>query len=287
MQKLIIQKEILELEAKLLSISKSVFDVSNVDTINEWIVKVLKANNKLSKNFHLPTQQEIKDALSTLIQNNSLITVPIANLLARRISEFISTIDDVYNHRLRGQALDGLLTAFVPLVQLVNKHNDNITQPKSIKLVAKALENNRLHVYKSNPREPDLRVVLRAFYEDKDRSQRRVIDEILNFVLSQLKMNKTTNGFISQPRHMWWAVQTLFSEADDRWLQRNKRELQRILDHLINKVVEYSPRTDISFYSVVPELDSIYNERTWVTINAIRLFKHNIEKYVSSDTVDS
>lgn len=284
MQKRNIQTEILNTEKKLLDISEKVFAINDIDTMNDWIVKVLNEKNDLAKNFHLPTNPQIKKALLTLIQNSSLLTHPIVNLLSKRISAFIATIGDLYNHPLRGAKLKPFLSNFEPLIKQVKKYNDNFEHSKSIKLISDALKANRLHIYKSSPKEPDLRVALRAFYEDKTRNQSEAIKSILDFVLSQLIKHEKQSGFISQPRHSWWAVLTLFAEADETWLTKNKPQLNKIIRHLINEV-EYSPRADTDFASIVPELDSIYNEKTWVTINAIRLFKHEIENYLQPSLV--
>ena len=185
---------------------------------------------------------------------------------------------------VRGAILKPLLSNFEPLIKLVSKYNYNFEHSKTIPLVHNALEGHRLHIFKSSSKESDLRVALRAFYEDKNRDDKSAVIAILNFVFDQLKKEVKQSGYISQPRHAWWAVLTILSEADSSWLNKNKSFINKIIKHLIS-VIEYSPRVDRDFTSIVPELDSVFNEKTWVTINAIRLYKKNISKYISRNTM--
>src|SRR5262245_14858546 len=151
MEKLAIQKEITIVEFKLLDISKKIFEIKGIDSMNDWIVKVLKTEPDIAEYFHLPIQQKVKSPLLQLLEIPSLLTHPLVNLLSKRIGAFIATIGDLYNHALRGAALDPLLNNFESLIKHVKKYNDNYEHSKTIKLISDALKANRLHIYKSSP----------------------------------------------------------------------------------------------------------------------------------------
>lgn len=287
MNKATLQKEILETEKIILTLSEKAFAIKDIDSMGDWIIWILKREPELSRYLHFPSQKKIKGALINLLEVNSHLTHPIVYLLSNRIAAYIATIEDLYNHPLRGSVLSPMLTNFEPLIKLIKKYKDNYEHPKTIQLICDALKGHRLHIYKSSPNEPDLRVALRAFYEDKNRDNFEAITTILDFVFQQLSEEKTNHGFISQPRHAWWALQTIVKEADSSWLNKNKTDLNNILKHLLSaSVIEYSPRTDMDFTSRVPELDSPYNEKTWTTINAIRILKNNAALYLPAKTIE-
>ncbi|HKR04926.1 MAG TPA: hypothetical protein VJY62_09840 [Bacteroidia bacterium] len=286
MNKIILQKEILESEKLLLNLSEKVFGIENLDSMADWIIKLLELDSDLHRYLHFPSQKKIKKALSTLIKNDSDLTQPLLYLLSNRIGAYIATIDDIYNHPFRSAILDRLSSNFESLFKLLNKYRDNYEHIKTVSLIADALIGHRLNIYKSSLKETDLRVVLRTLYEDTDRSNKKVINTILNFVFSQLQHELKKNGYIQPPRHCWWAVNTIFSEAEDQWLRNNKTELNKILKHLLStSEIAFSPRTDIDYTNIVPEIDSAYNEKTWIAINAIRLLKNDISPYIPEKTI--
>lgn len=276
-----IQSKILEAENQLLFQSERVKAIADVDTINNWIVTVLSSDAVLSKSLNFPQDKKSKKALLTLIKERSPITEPLVSLLAKRIFDFIGTISEVHNHHMRGPKLEPLLNNYQPLLNLVFKYHEEYEVRKTITSVFEALQARRLHIYKSRPKEPDIRVILRALYEDKAREDTAAVQGMLDFIFEQLRKHVIQTGFIAQPRHVWWAILTLITEAEDSWLEKNQFEINNIVNHVLMEV-EYIPRSD-DFGNFVPELDSKSNERSWGTINQIRLLKRNLTLYVEKD----
>lgn len=198
-----------------------------------------------------------------------------------RIREFVATIGEVHSHPLRGASLEPLMTNLGPLLAQLRDYSETHEHKKTIALVNEALRDHRLHIYKSRTDEPDLRVVLRAFYEDRTATDPVSSKGLLDFVLDQLTGEYKRSGTISQPRHAWWALFTVFDRAPNSWLAEHHSQLSRIICRLF-AVVEYSPRVDRYTTSFVPELDSAFNEMAWVTINALRILKSPGSVHISA-----
>ena len=273
-----IQASTLAAESDLLDLSQRILKVGQVDTLNGWIVRVIREEPKLARYLHFPADNACRDALLTLVERQSLLNTPIIHLLAERISVFVAHLRDVHSHAMRGPTLESLVDNVKPMEALLRNYRQRFARPKKIPLVLEAINNHRLHLYKERPGEPDLRVALRAFYEDTDRSNEAANKGILDFVFDILK--RETGSHLSQPRHVWWALLTLFREADEEWLHQRRKPLAVIIRHWLS-LEHYAPRADRDFTTVTPELDSITNERAWVTINAMRLVLLGIETVFS------
>lgn len=283
MSKKAIKDEIDLTEATIFRLSQRVRSMSEIDSMSDWIATVLQAETDLAKYLHLPSDKKTRNALLVIIRSNSQLSHPVINLLANRIGAYIATLTDLYNLPMRGKKLDPLLDNFQPLIDLLAKYRSNHEHAKTISSISDALKRQRLHIFKSGPREPDLRVALRAFYEDKNRENRAAVLNILEFIALQLRSEVRQSGYIAQPRHLWWAILTLVAEGRRAWLIARKMELNRVVKHALHQL-EYLPKIDADFTSIAPELDSTYNEKTWTTINAIRILKKDIAQYVSAKT---
>ena len=111
---------------------------------------------------------------------------------------------------------------------------------------------------------------------DKDRDNKAEVNGLVLFLFKQLKANLKKRRTITNPRHAWWAFLDIVSESENRWLEENKNSLNRILKSLI---------ADTVYTFDVPNTKSIYYERIWVTINAIKIYKSNIKLFVSQKTI--
>lgn len=282
MEKQTILQEIFLIEKKLSEVSLKVKQAEVFASIDLWIEHVLKSDLQLANHFAIPTAERIRKALLTLITTNSPLTMPILNLLSTRIASYIAIIDDLKPHPMIGPAASSILDDFLPLVSLVHKYDIHFEQNKSIQLIRQALESNRLHIYQSYSKEPHLRIVLKTLQLDKSRDDKESVQYLLNFLFDQLKQNILQKGFILQPRHGWWALLDLMEESDPEWLLQNHDDLNEILQSFL-RATEYVPTTDPT--SVVPEMNSTYNEEIWVTINMMRFYKTSIDKFVPAETM--
>lgn len=277
-----IQASTLLAESELLELSQSIRKIGHLDTLNGWIAQVIRNEPKLARHLHFPSDPDCKSALLTLVERPSPLSTPIVHLLAERITIFVSHLRELNSHIMRGPTLEPLLENIEQMEKLFRSYRNRFARPKTISSVFEAINSRRLHLYKERRDEPDLRVALRAFYEDADRMDRAAIVGILEFVLSLLA--NESGGHLSQPRHVWWALLTMFKEGDEAWLHDNRKKLSAIIRHWIS-LEHYAPRDDKGFTTVTPELDSITNERAWVTINAMRLIVREIETTFSSQLI--
>lgn len=263
--------EIVRCEQELLEASTRIRSIKHADTMVGWITEVLETNEILSKQLHLPTDEGVKNALLTILKSDSQLKHPIVTLLAQRIAAFVATAKDVARHPLCSEHLTALEKNCQLLLGLLGQYQLNYEHRKTVKLIKDALKGQRLHIYKSTSQETDLRVALRAFYEDSNRDDKASVLYVLEFILQQLVQEVRKPGHISQPRHAWWAVHTLFKEGSSNWIKANGTKLNKVIQHLLAKI-EYVPSRDMDFTSIVPELHSPENEQIWMAINAIGVY---------------
>ncbi|HKO95557.1 MAG TPA: hypothetical protein VJU86_01095 [Pyrinomonadaceae bacterium] len=284
MERSAILKETFLVESKLLEVSKRVKNAEEFATIETWIRHLLKTDPNLAKHFVIPTERLLKKALLDLVTIESSLTKPVLNLLSTKIASYVVVIDDLRVHPMIGPVVQDILDNFQPLVELVRKHDFHVEHPKTIEMIRRALEDNRLHIYQSFPREPNIRIVLKTLQLDTSRTDRKSLQYLLKFLFDQLNQNLQQPGFISQPRHAWWALLDLVQESDIGQLHKMQSELNEILLSFL-RAVEYIPK-EADPASVVPEMNSVYNEEVWVTLNMMRLYRTCIHELVPHSTVE-
>lgn len=285
MDKNLILEEILTIETKLIDVSKKVKNAEEFDSIESWVRHVLKNDHELAKHFVIPTDSRLRNALLNLITINSPLTQPVLNLLSTRIASYVAVIEDLKAHPMIGPAVNIILDNFQPLLALVHRHDFHFEQTKNIETIRQALEHNRLHVYQSYPKEPPIRVVLKTLQLDKSRLDIESLQYLLDFLFDQLKKNLEQPGFISQPRHAWWAYLDLLEESEAEWLQTKREDLNEILSMFL-RAIEYIPK-EADSSSVVPEMNSPFNEEVWVTINMMRVYRTCIHELLPHETVQA
>ncbi|GAA4337820.1 hypothetical protein GCM10023149_47480 [Mucilaginibacter gynuensis] len=281
-----LQKEILESENLLLDLSKQAFTIKKVDSMADWIVNVLNEDGTLPTYLHFPTERKLRTAIVTLIKNVSGLTNPLVHLLSNRIGVYLGTVDDVFLHPLRSAVLDNIVHNFTPLNKLLHKHKNNFKHVKTLLIIANALKENNLDIYKSHLKDTDLRVVLRALFQDKNRDDNDAVHAVLEYSFSELQKEMKKNGYIQPHRHCWWAIYTIFREANQNWLQDHKLQLENVLEYLISLPdSNLYPRLDVDYGNVVPEINSLFNEKAWITINIIRILKSDLTAIISVKTI--
>jgi hypothetical protein len=283
MEKAAILEEIFTVESSLLEVSTKVRNAKESDSIESWIRHLLKHDPELAKHFVIPTEARIKKPLLDLVTIDSPLTKPILNLLATRIASYVAIIDDLRVHPMIGPKVREILDNFEPLVNLVRKHDFHFEQTKSIEMIRQALIDHRLPIYQSFPKEPNIRIVLKTLQLDRSRADRESLQHLLDFLFDQLKNNLRHPGFISQPRHAWWALLDLLRESDAGWLNEKRKDLNKILLSFL-RAIEYSPK-ESDLASVVPEMNSSYNEGVWVTVNMMHIYRTSIHKLLPSSTI--
>jgi hypothetical protein len=279
-----IASEVVRLEDDLLAYSQRIAQIKSADSFSNWIIDVLDRDQLLARQLRLPCDSPARKALLTLLSTSSELNHPLTVLLAQRTSAFIATIRDVYRHPLRGHRLDSLSDNLQTLTQLLHRYQTNYEHKKTIRLVAHALRDHRLHLFKTNPNEPDLRVILRAFYEDPNRDELEAKSELLEFTLDQLSKDARKARQIFQPRHIWWGVATIFKEATPAWAHERRQALNLVIRSNLGET-DYAPRKDLDFSSIVPELHSPENEEMWVAINAIGTYLSPLASVISRSNV--
>jgi hypothetical protein len=262
--------EVRRLEDELLRASERIREVGTNDSLAGWLIKVLKSDDELARQFALPTEPKVTKALLVLLETDSAIQTPLITLLAQRVSAFVATIRDIAKHPLSSSRVSAIAENTREFVELLNRYEVNYDRRKTIPLVAESLKEHRSHIYKSSPRESDLRVALRAFYEDKEREEVEGVDFLLDFVMSELLEEVRHPGHLPQPRHAWWAVQTLLQEGRTEWLNTQRSSLNKVVAHLLSQV-EYRPSRELDYTSFVPELHSRDNEDLWAAINGCKI----------------
>jgi len=278
-----ILQEIDTLENKLLIVSKKIEKAREFGSIELWIAHVLERDRELATHFVIPTDARIRRALLTLIKTNSPLTLPIIKLLSTRIASYIAIIDDLRYHPMIGPTLKAILDNFEPLERLIRTHDVHFEPTKSIDVIHQALKDNRLSIYQSYPREPDLRIVLKTLQQDASRDDEESLHYLLEFLFAQLKRNLIQPGLISQQRHGWWALLDLLVESDPEWLDKNREDLSSILLSFLNAPPDTPGTWDPT--SVVPEMNSRYNEKVWVSINMMRVYRTSIDKFIPPLTI--
>lgn len=274
MDKTAILQEISAIESKLLEVSQRVKHAERFDSIDSWIQYILEDDHELARHFVIPTSPRIRQPLLDLITINSPLNKPIVKLLSTRIASYVAVIDDLKVHPMIGPVVNIITDNFQPLVKLVRNYDIYFEQKKTIKLIHQALEANRLHVYESFPKEPSIRIVLKTLQLDTSRDDGESVQALLGFLFEQLKWNLRQPGSISQPRHAWWALLDLLEESEPEWLTEHRDILNETLTGFL-AATEYQPREQEPT-SVVPEMNSIYNEKVWVTVNMLRVYRANI-----------
>ncbi|HET8863024.1 MAG TPA: hypothetical protein VFM94_07225 [Solirubrobacterales bacterium] len=258
------------LEDELLQASERIRDVGSTDSLAGWLVEVLKKDRELARQFALPTDPKVTKALLVLLETASSLRTPLVTLLAQRTSAFIATIHDIAEHPFSSDRVSTVEENMKGVVDLLADYEVNYDRRKTIPLVAESLREHRTNIYKISPQESDLRVTLRAFYEDDARDDVEAIDFLLEFVLRELLEEVRRPGHLPQPRHSWWAVQTLFCEGRLDWLQGKRPSLNKVVAHLVSQL-EYRPSRELDYTSFVPELYSAANEELWAAINGCKV----------------
>lgn len=262
-------EDVLALEERLARTAEFAAGLPPFDTIGALLHALLQDSSQHSTYLGLPTSRAVRDALLTLLDDDGVLRMPLLTLLAQRLGAFIATLRDIRAHPRASTGAQAAAGAFIQIEQLVARFELNYEARKTVRGVADALRDGRLHAYKVTAQEPDIRVVLRAFYEDDRRDDIDSISTLLDYVLHELKQESLQPGRISQPRHAWWGVITLFDEAPKEWLVTNRQHLRRITTALARRS-DYKPTRDSDYVSVAPELHSPDNEDCWVAINALR-----------------
>ncbi|WP_298199974.1 hypothetical protein [Desulfosporosinus sp.] len=279
-----ILNEIDLIEGKLVAVSERIKEARSYDSLEAWLTHIIKDDQEIAKLFLIPTDKQIRKAILILISKSSSVTQPLVTLLATRIASFISTTIDFNSHPMRGLQTEQIINNLNSLVDLTEKYDSYYQSVKSIDLVSQALKRGRLHIYKSFNWEPDLRVVLQTLQMDKNRDNVDAVTTLTNFIFEQLKDNLSKRGAISYPRHAWWAFKDLLSESSNDWIKQNENMINSILKNLIEDTEYDIPTSALKKY--VPELNTSYYERIWVTINAIKIYKSKNREFITSTNMN-
>lgn len=277
MKKRTIIEELFAVESKLLEVSTKI-KAEGFDSIESWIEHVLEHDHDLAQYFLIPNEPHIRQSLLNVIRSNTFLPRTVLNALAIRIASYIASTGDLKSHPLGDDAVATIVNNFYPLTKLVKRHTSYSEHKASIERIAVALRDSRLHIYKTYAGESDLRVVLKTLQVDQSRDDGPALQYLLEFLFHQLMKNLEQREFISQPHHAWWALLDLFSESSSDWLHNHSSDLDKIIGSLLRDT-EYIPRA-IDPASVLPELNSVYYEKIWITINMMRIYKTNVAEYV-------
>ena len=261
---------IARLEDEILSTTEAIAAIKHIDSMAGWLVEVLLKDARLARALGLPTAPPVSKAVLTLLRTESELRHPLTTLVAQRTAAFISTLREIYAHPLARDDVRTIAEHISVLEGLVEHYQLNYKHRKTVRAVAQALAGRRMHLLKVSPQEPDLRVALRAFYEDPSREDRAAVDALLGFALEELLAEAKRPGHIGQPRHAWWALFTVIKEASPDWIAAQAADVNRAAKQLLSRG-EYVPGKDVDYTSVVPDLHSPENEQPWVAINALRI----------------
>lgn len=284
MNKKVILEEIRSIELKLLGISTKVYEAKNYSSVEHWIKYILEKDKDLARYFLIPIEEPVVGSIITLITINSSMAQPMINLLSNRIGTLNSAIPDIRQHPVSGKIISTVLENFGPLLKLLKKYNAYHEQSKNIDLVCKALKENRLHLYKRSSNDPDVRVILKTLQLDKSRDNKEDLNYLLNFLFTQLQRNHKQAGFINPPHYAWWSLLDVVTESEDEWLQANTEALNNILAHFLD-ANEYIPSV-IDFTSIIPEINSVYYQKIWITIDMIRIVMSDKSRIFAKEILD-
>lgn len=279
-----IKEKISTEEETLINLLLEVEQTLDVDTITSWFVKVLKSYPNICEKFSLPTNPQLKNALLKILTTESSIKNPISYLLTNRLEQYLASLPDICSHSMSSQSIKDSMEIYYRLNRLIN-FNKSASQNKSISAIANALKNHRLHLYKESNNETDLRVVLRSFYEDKNDGNKNERSLLLDFIMLQLLNESNQPGLISERRHLWWSIYTLFSESDYKWLSINQNDIENLIKYILN-LPEYSPSGDALSKSPTPELITVENDKLWETINICRVLITDLSCKITQPTIE-
>ena len=278
----VIEKHLHIYEDRIALITSKINEISACDSFQEWLEYVITNDSGLASCLGLPTNEKTKKALLVLLSHDSTLKAPIIYLLSNRLDIYLSCIPALLNHSVAANEIKNINTKLSTLNSLLGKHRSLIYQ-RDINKVADALSKRRLHTYKDEWNNTDLRVVLKTLYENPNDKANPEKYQLFEFVINQLLVEDETPGHIPEPRHIWWAIEVLGSKSDNEWLEKNIELITSILKTLLSKK-EYFPRRDLEHRTIAPELISVENEMLWEAINIYRILASKLNNIIDNET---
>ena len=275
----VIEKQIEAHESLIIDFSKKVFESCKCDSLQEWIEEIMQPHNEISNYLGFPNSTRSKVALFTLVASDNIVKNPILHLVGNRLSIYLSSLQELETNQYSNIAIKEVKTFFDKLLTFI-KPFQSVFYQKSVGGVADALKTHRLHIYQDDWVNTDLRVVLKTIYEDDKNDDIVKLNLLLDFIISQLKSEKNNLGHISEPRHIWWSIETLGRKASLEFIEKNSELINDVIANLLSRV-EYSPRKDVEVKNITPELNTIEYETLWEVLNICRITSSKLKNVLS------
>lgn len=240
------------------------------DSLTTWLVNLPKVEPELAEYFELPRSSKLGKAMETILETNSLLTIPFLRLIASKVAVYLSNISDIAVHPIASPSLKGADRTLAPLRKLLAPYVDE--KPRNIADTFAALNQQRIESVLDPWNNSALRAILQTLYVDRGREESREKEALLEFVLKQLEAERAMAGRIPEPRHAWWAIETLLREGSSEFIEQNRSAINRTILHLM-RLGDYSPRQDLVSASIAPELHTREAEELWIGINIARILK--------------
>lgn len=237
--------------------------------IGSWLISAIERSASLSRRFGMSASPESKEALLQLLQSQEPLAASLSSMLATRVRIYLSSV----GHLIQDELVDGVLkSSLVPLMDLRNlarsARPDNFAP--SVSTVAKALKHHRLDGFRDEWTNTDLKVILRALHSNRQGGTKSARDELLKFLISQIRHEASTSGYVPEPRHAWWAIETVIDISDDDFLEKSKATINKAITKLLTRY-EDTFKGGAEANTVCPELLTSENERLWAVINIARI----------------
>jgi hypothetical protein len=253
------------------------------DSLSGWIVDLLKEDRTLAEYFQMPRSNEVIKAVRTILTNTSLVTQPLLKALAGKLSLYLANLYDISNHPLASKSLRKLYSDVDLVRGLLSSHLAE-SQKRKIDAVATAIATNRSDQVLDGWNNSAFRAVLNTLHWERLAPMDKNKRILLSFLLRQLNEEAQRPGVIAEPRHGWWALETLTREADEVFLKKNAAALNRILNYLATRSDNYHPRADLLAASIAPELHTHRTEQLWIGINVARLLRSALPAHLNEKT---
>jgi hypothetical protein len=240
------------------------------DSLTAWLINLPKVEPDLAEYFELPRSSKLGKAMETILETNSLLTIPFLHLIATKLAVYLANIADIARHPVASPSLRDAGKTLAPLRRLLAPYVDE--KPRNIADTFLALNQQRIESVLDPWNNSALRAILQTLYVDRGREESREKRALLEFILKQLEAERAMAGRIPEPRHAWWAIETLLREGNNEFVEQNRPVINKTILHLL-KLGDYSPRQDLVSASIAPELHTRETEELWIGVNIARILK--------------
>uniref|UniRef100_UPI0040561532 HNH endonuclease signature motif containing protein n=1 Tax=Candidatus Electrothrix sp. TaxID=2170559 RepID=UPI0040561532 len=247
-------------------------DLFQVDSPELWFKTFfnLESNYSYLKRIGLPYATKLVPAFATIIESISPYSIPVIRYLCNRVYIYFAVIDEVCEYYEEKHSFRVLLERCHHKLNELLMPYSRIDQ-KQVGAVSEAIKKQELAPYRDYWNTTDLRVVLKALHEDKTDGAQRYL--LLQFVLHQITIEtqKRQGYHIPEPRHAWWAIETLLDEMDRKDVNENLEILTSAIEELLTR--EFEENFKVKQNAVAPEIHCAEMEDYWGTINMIKLLR--------------